>query len=96
VSKAYYHVVARIIRRKLMKVIPARVVRHVLRQLGLKPQARGNGTDHDVWVSPEGRTCQPKLCKKDMDMAVVFSLSQELQSKGIVSRRAFLAALRAA
>lgn len=79
-----------------MKAVPAKIVRRVLQQLGLQPHPRGNGTGHQVWVSPEGRTCQPKFCKKDMNMAVVFSLSQELQSKGIVSRRAFLAALRSA
>lgn len=79
-----------------MKAIPAKVVRRVLRQLGMQPQSRGNGTDHEVWVSPNGRACQPKLCRKDLDMAVVFSLSLELQTKGIVTRRAFLTALRAA
>lgn len=79
-----------------MKAIPARVVRHVLQQLGLQPRTRGNATDHELWVSFDGRTCKPKLCKKDIPIALVFSLSQELQSKGITSRRAFLAALRAA
>lgn len=79
-----------------MKAIPVKVVRRVLQQLGLQPQPRGNGTGHELWVSPKGRTCKPKLCKKDVDIAVVFSLGKELESKGLASRRAFLGALRVA
>ena len=79
-----------------MKAIPARTIREMLWRLGLRPRARGNATGHEVWVSPEGRACKPKLRRKDMPMAVVFSLCREMDSRGIVSSRQFWTALRAA
>jgi hypothetical protein len=79
-----------------MKAIPARDVRKVLKRFGLQPQARGNATGHEAWVDACGRTCRPVLRKKDVSIAVVFSLSKEWANKGITSRQAFLGALRAA
>lgn len=79
-----------------MKAIPAKTIRQVLWRLGLRPRARGNATGHDVWVSPTGRVVKPQLRRKDMPMAVVFSLGRELESQGIAASREFRVALRAA
>lgn len=79
-----------------MRAIPAKAVRLVLRRLGLRPRARGNATGHEVWVDLQGRTCRPVLRKKDIPIAVLYSLGEELESKNIVSRQTFFAALRAA
>jgi hypothetical protein len=80
-----------------MKTVPATVVREVLRQqLGLRPVARGNATGHEVWGDQHGRTCRPVLRKKAVPYAALFSLGKELENQGIVSRRAFLTALRTA
>ena len=80
-----------------MKAFPATVIREVLRQrLGLHPLPSGNGTGHEVWGDHHGHTCRPVLRKKDIPYAVCFSLGKELENKGIASRQAFLAALRAA
>lgn len=66
------------------------------RALGFRPAKLGNGTGHDVWTDGNGRTCHPVLRHKDVAIAVVYSLSMELEAKGIVPRRQFMKLLRAA
>lgn len=80
-----------------MQAITAKRIENVLRRgLGFRPANMGNGTGHDVWMDRNGRTCHPVLRHKDIAIAVVYSLSMELESKGIVPRRQFMRLLRAA
>lgn len=68
-----------------MQAIPVKTIRQVLWRLGLRPRARGNATGHDVWVLPTGCVVKPQLRREDMPLAVVFSLSRELEGRGIVA-----------
>lgn len=79
-----------------MQSITAKRIERVLRRgLGFRPANTGNASGHDVWVDGCGRTCHPVLRHKDIAIAVVYSLSMELESKGIVQRRHFMQLLRA-
>jgi hypothetical protein len=79
-----------------MQAITAKRIERVLRRgLGFRPANIGNGTGHDVWMDSRGRTCHPVLRHKDIAIAVVYSLSMELESKGVVPRRQFMQLLRA-
>ena len=67
-----------------MQCIAARRIENVLRRgLGFRPANMGNGTGHDVWMDGHGRTCHPVLRHKDIAIAVVYSLSLELEAKGV-------------
>jgi hypothetical protein len=80
-----------------MQSITAKRIERVLRRgLGFRPANSGNGSGHDVWMDGSGRTCHPVLRHKDIAIAVVYSLSMELESKGVVQRRQFMQLLRAA
>ena len=79
-----------------MKMFPTRVVVRVLRrQCGMQPMNHGNGTGHELWSDQHGRTCHPMLRRKDVPYATLYDLGAELESKGVVSRRAFLNAMKA-
>jgi hypothetical protein len=80
-----------------MQSIAAKRIERVLRRgLGFRPANAGNGSGHDVWMDSRGRTCHPVLRHKDIAVAVVYSLSMELESKGVATRRQFMQLLRAA
>jgi hypothetical protein len=68
-----------------MKVVSTRKVRQVLREkFNLRPRARMDGTGHETWECPNtGRTCRPVLRKKDVGVAVLYSLGLEMMSKGL-------------
>ena len=73
-----------------MQTIPANQIRNVLRHnLGFSP-SKGNGTGHEAWVDCKGRTCHPVLRRKDIAIAIIYSLSLELESKGVIPRRDFV------
>ena len=78
-----------------MKTAPASRVRSTLRAFGLHQTSQGNGTGHEVWTDARGRSCRPVLRKKDISMASLFSLGQELSTHGICTRREFLFAVKA-
>lgn len=79
-----------------MRSITAKRIERVLhRELGFRLANTGNASGHDVWVDSYGRTCHPVLRYKDIAIAVVYSLSLELESKGVVQRRHFMQLLRA-
>lgn len=78
-----------------MKAIQSKEVQNVLRKrFGLIPLAQGNATGHEIWVDRYGRSCRPVLRKKDVPYAVLYSLSLELEAKGICTRRNFLCAVK--
>lgn len=77
-----------------MKAISARLVTQQLRRLGFRPARHGNGTGHERWINDAGLTCQPVLRRKDVPLAYLFSLGQELEKRGVCTRQHFLAALR--
>jgi len=70
-----------------MKTVSTRRLRKALSALGLRPAAKGNGTGRDVWVDGTGRTCHPVLRHREVAWAVIYSLSLELEAKGICTRR---------
>lgn len=77
-----------------MRTISSNRVRKVLRKtFNLRPKTRGNGTGHEVWVAPSGRTFSPLLRKKDISVADLFSIGLEMETKGIAERRTFMRAV---
>jgi hypothetical protein len=79
-----------------VKTMPARQLRKVLLQMGLKP-CRGNGTGHEIWSDGTGRICHPVLRKKDCPYQSLFVLASEMVTKGIiVNKHVLLSALKAA
>ena len=77
-----------------MKQVSARAVRDGLRNLGLRPVNRGDGTGHEIWSDRKGRTCRPVLRKRVVAFGVLYSLGLEMQSKGICTRREFMRMFR--
>jgi hypothetical protein len=73
-----------------MRSIPTNRLRSALHRLNLKPRVQGNGTGHEVWTDSLGRTCKPVLRKKDVNIASLFSLGLEMESKGIIDRKTFM------
>ena len=77
-----------------MKSIPSNQLQSILRrQLGFSP-SKGNGTGHDTWKDTQGRTCHPVLRHKDVAFAYIYSLSLELESKGVIPHRQFVGLFR--
>ncbi len=77
-----------------MKTVSTKKVRSVLwHTFNLRPLSRGNGTGHEIWADPQGRTCKPVLRKKDISLATLFCLGRELEAKGICGHRALMRAV---
>ncbi len=75
-------------------VCPARRVRRVLRNLGLKPSSVGNRTGHEKWIHPDKGFVLPALRKKDISYSCLHALSLALEARGIARRRDFWAEVR--
>jgi hypothetical protein len=73
-----------------MKQVSARAVRDKLRNLGLRPATRGDGSGHEIWADRRGRTCRPVLRKRVVAYGILYSLGLEMESKGICTRREFM------
>ncbi len=68
-------------------------VRSVLKSLGLCP-LKGKAEGHEFWGNVSGRTCRPRLHTREMALAHVYSLGDELETQGICSRKAFIQAVK--
>ena len=75
-----------------MKTVPTRLVRKVLKKLGLKESSPGRrqNSGHVVWVQESSnRSIRPVLRKKEIHFGVIYSMGNELQNKGIIARADF-------
>ena len=69
-------------------------VKKVLRRLGLTPCGKGDSSGHALWGDDRGRTCKPVFRYREMALAHLYSLGDELASQGVCSRRALIAAVK--
>lgn len=82
-----------------MKMIDCRIVKSVLKENGLveanaqhgKPSARSN-----PWRTSDGTVVYPNFRHSEMAEANLYSLGDELEAKGVMERRMFMQAVRAA
>lgn len=73
-----------------MKTVDRKRVMRMLRNLGLRPRTRGNGTGPEIWENSSGRRCHPRLIRKELSLATVYALGESLESQGICNRQAFM------
>ena len=72
-----------------MKEIPTKWVRCALHHYRFARCSFGCG-GHEIWRDDCGRTCKPVFRKSTMNMAALYSLGNELEVKGVCSRKAFI------
>jgi hypothetical protein len=77
-----------------MRAFSTARVRQVLRQeLNLELTGKGDSSGHERW-GRDGRYVRPALRGKDIPFAYVFTLGQQLETKGFIERRAFINLLK--
>jgi hypothetical protein len=72
----------------------ARNVRYVLRDLGLRKAKHGNGTDHELWITPNSLKVSPLLCRSRLSHQSVYALGTHLEQIGVIKRRDFISRIK--
>jgi hypothetical protein len=75
-------------------VCSERTVKKALRTMGFEPKRRGKSTSHQHWQDQFGRTVQVVSLKGDVPDNYIYSLTNEMQLKGICEPRDFRNLLR--
>jgi len=78
----------------MTKSYPTKRVEKVLRGYGLKRQAKGDGTDHEIWCDEKGRRVRPKMCWSEVAYPHLYCLGDQLEAQRICSRTEFLLAVK--
>jgi hypothetical protein len=77
-----------------LNAVSRKVVKSILEDLGFSNSGRGNATGSQFWKDSKGRTCKLLFRDKDIHLGVVYSLGDELESKGVISRKLFVNLLK--
>lgn len=77
-----------------MKSYPSKRIRTVLKSLGLR-QLKGKGEGHhEQWGDDAGRTCRPRIEEREVSLAHLYPMGDELAAHGICSRQDFINAVK--
>jgi predicted RNA binding protein YcfA (HicA-like mRNA interferase family) len=75
-------------------VCSEKTVQKALRSIGFKPMRRGKATSHEYWHDQFGRTVQVVTSNGDVPDKYIYSMTNEMQWKGICQPRDFRTLLR--
>lgn len=75
------------------RTFPKKKVVRALKTLGFRPTGTGTG-DHDFYQREDGLKCQAKTCRRDVHIGTVNSIGNELETKGVIARREFIALVK--
>ena len=76
-----------------MKSYPSKRIRTVLKSLGLMP-IKGKADGHERWGNDAGRTCRPRIEEREVSLAHLYPMGDELAAIGICSRQDFINAVK--